>query len=62
MTDLIIVVILLLMIGTAVIYIVKARKSGVKCIGCPAGSTCSHKCNGDGSCGCGGDREGSCHE
>ena len=61
MTDFIIVVVLLAIIGAAVVYIVKAKKSGVKCIGCPAGGECAHKngasgcsgnCGGDGSCGC----------
>lgn len=58
MTDLIIVIILLGLIGAAVTYIVKAKKSGVKCIGCPAGSQCAHKCSG-GKCGSG--KEGDCH-
>lgn len=46
MTDLMIVGILLLIIGGAMIYIVKAKKSGVKCIGCSAGGNCSGKGNG----------------
>lgn len=50
MADLITVVVLLAVIGAAVIYIVKAKKRGAKCIGCPAAATCSHGCNG----GCGG--------
>ena len=41
MADIIAVLILLVLIGCAVGYIVKAKKSGVKCIGCPAGGTCS---------------------
>lgn len=48
MTDLMIVIILLLIIGAAMRYIVKAKKSGVKCIGCPAGGSCSRK-----GCSCG---------
>ena len=40
MADIIAVLILLVLIGCAVGYIVKAKKSGVKCIGCPAGGTC----------------------
>lgn len=45
--------ILLIVLGAAIAYIVKAKKSGVKCIGCSAGGSCS------GHCGCGSDC--SCH-
>ena len=40
MADIIAVLILLILIGCAVGYIVKAKRSGVKCIGCPAGGNC----------------------
>lgn len=53
MTDLIIVGILLLIIGAAITYIVKAKKSGAKCIGCPAGGNCSGKSHGHSECTCG---------
>ena len=49
MTDFIVAGILLLIVGIAIIYIVKAKKSGVKCIGCPAGGKCS---KGAGGCNC----------
>ena len=54
MTDFIIVVVLLVIIGAAVGYIRKAKKSGAKCIGCPAGGNCSqsHKESSTCSCGC----------
>ena len=52
MANLIVVGILLIIIGAAVLYIVKAKKSGVKCIGCPAGGNCSGNCGGDSDCGC----------
>ena len=29
----------------AIRYIYKAKKKGVKCIGCPQGNNCSHNCN-----------------
>ena len=35
-----------LILGSAVLYIIRAKKKGVKCIGCPAGATCSGHCNG----------------
>ena len=53
MTDLIIIGILLLIIGAAIVYIVKAKKSGVKCIGCPAGGSCPGKSDGHSECTCG---------
>ena len=40
MTDLIALLILVLILGLAVAYIVKAKRRGVKCIGCPAGGSC----------------------
>ena len=40
MTDLIALLILVLILGPAVAYIVKAKRRGVKCIGCPAGGNC----------------------
>ena len=54
MTNLIVVGILFVIIGSAVAYIVKEKKNGVKCIGCPSGCNCSAKSAGqsDGCCGC----------
>ena len=40
----------LLVIGGALFYIIKAKKSGKKCIGCPDSSSCSGTCS---SCKCG---------
>ena len=46
MIDIIIIGILLVVVGGAFIYIVKAKKNGAKCIGCPASGTCRKKsCN-----------------
>ena len=53
MTDVIVVGIILIVVGAAVVYIVKAKKSGTKCIGCPAGGNCSGKSIGDSGCCCG---------
>ena len=39
-----------LIICGVVVYIVKAQKSGRKCIGCPDGASCASK-NGDKKCG-----------
>ncbi|MCI6811096.1 MAG: FeoB-associated Cys-rich membrane protein [Lachnospiraceae bacterium] len=43
--------IVLILIGAATAYIVKSRKSGVKCIGCPSGCGCSTH-NGADGCDC----------
>ena len=40
MADVIAVIVLVILIGSAVTYIVKEKKKGVKCIGCPAGGSC----------------------
>lgn len=40
MVDLIVVAILLVLVGSAVIYIVKEKKKGTKCIGCPVEGGC----------------------
>lgn len=58
MTDLIIVLILAVIVGGAAMYIVKAKKKGVKCIGCPSGATCGKcSCGSEGACG----QNCSCH-
>ena len=48
MTDFLVGMILLAIIGGAVFYIVKAKKNGQKCIGCPASGSCGKK----GCCSC----------
>ncbi|MBQ8743324.1 MAG: FeoB-associated Cys-rich membrane protein [Clostridia bacterium] len=61
MENVIIVVILALILGAAIAYIIKAKKSGKKCIGCPDSCSCGTKkdgtespsCQGNCSC-CGG--------
>ncbi len=55
MIDLIIIAVIVVILACAITYIIKAKKSGIKCIGCPAAKQCSsqHKCSG----GC-----GSCHD
>lgn len=36
--------ILVILIGSAITYIVRKKKQGVKCIGCPASGGCSCSC------------------
>ena len=50
MTNLITFAVLVLIVGGAGLYIYKAKKSGVKCIGCPSGATCG-KAGESGCCG-----------
>ena len=48
-TDIIVIAVIALIVGAAVGYIVKAKKSGKKCIGCPYASSCP---SGKSGCGC----------
>lgn len=50
MADFIVAAVLLILVGAAVVYIIKAKKSGVKCVGCPDGGTCAYKCEGCSGC------------
>ena len=52
--EIIAVAVILLVVGGAVAYIVKAKKKGVGCIGCPDGCSCKNKsggCQGCSKCG-----------
>ena len=48
--EIIAIIAVVLIIGGAVAYIVKAKASGQKCIGCPYSKQCS---SGKGGCSCG---------
>ena len=48
--NIIVIAVLAAILGAAIVYIVKAKKSGKKCIGCPDADTCAARKNG---CGCG---------
>ncbi|MBE5776648.1 MAG: FeoB-associated Cys-rich membrane protein [Clostridiales bacterium] len=41
MENIVAIVALVVVLGIAVLYIYKARKSGQKCVGCPYSKTCS---------------------
>ncbi|MEE1187191.1 MAG: FeoB-associated Cys-rich membrane protein [Acutalibacteraceae bacterium] len=45
MENYIVAVILLAIIAGIVIYLVRQKKKGAKCIGCPYGGKCSGKCS-----------------
>ena len=57
LADMIVIAVIVLIIGAASAYIIKAKKSGKKCIGCPDSATCNRNCAGCG-CGCGDDKTG----
>ena len=44
MENVILICILVLILGGAALYVVKAKKKGRKCIGCPDSSACSGNC------------------
>ena len=54
MENAILIVVLVVILGGAVAYIVKAKKNGVKCIGCSAGGSCGGKKGASLQDGCGG--------
>lgn len=47
--DFIIIAVIILIIGGAVFYIIKAKKSGQKCVGCPYSKSCGKSSN---NCSC----------
>lgn len=40
LANVIVMLVLILIIGSAVFYLLRAKKKGVKCIGCPSGGSC----------------------
>ena len=44
--DYLIIAILVVIIGAVVLYIRKAKKKGIKCIGCPDSKNCNGCCGG----------------
>lgn len=53
MIDYIVTVVILFIISISISYIMKAKKKGVKCIGCPAQGKCASKntnCSGCKNC------------
>ena len=45
LVDYIIIAIVALIVGGATAYIIKAKKSGMKCVGCPHSKSCSGGCS-----------------
>ena len=49
--DIVVIAVIVLVIGGVSVYIIRAKKKGQKCIGCPYAKQCG-KCG----CSCGGDK------
>lgn len=60
MENVILIFVLAAILGGAAVYIISAKKRGVKCIGCPAGGTCGQKKDGVSCGGCSGCNGGVC--
>ena len=53
MIDYIVIGIVLVLAAASAWYIIRQKKNGAKCIGCPDAKTCSGNCSGcKGNCGC----------
>ncbi len=50
MVDIILGLVILAILGAAITYIYRAKKSGVKCIGCPAAGNCASHQNVSSGC------------
>ena len=50
MENILIIAVVLAIVGLAVGYVIRAKKKGAKCIGCPSGASCGKSgcsgCNG----------------
>lgn len=51
MTDFIVIIVIIAIVGGASLYIIREKKRGVKCIGCPSGVTCPNSGMCSGTCG-----------
>lgn len=51
--NIILAVVIIAILALAITYIVKAKKNGQKCIGCPDSASCSAKADNSTSCCCG---------
>jgi len=52
MENVIVAGVLLLIVGAAVAYIIKEKKKGTVCIGCPHAGTCASKKSQNSQCNC----------
>lgn len=54
MIDFVVGAIIVLIVGLALLYIIKSKKKGIKCVGCPDAKNCCSGCCGGGCTGCSG--------
>lgn len=59
MIDFVVGAIIVAVVGSALAYIIRSGKNGIKCVGCPDAKTCSGSHTGEVSSPCGGNC-GSC--
>ena len=53
MVNFVLVLVIVVIVGSAIAYIRKEKKRGVRCVGCPDSGTCGGNCSGCGSdCSC----------
>ena len=53
MIDYIVIAVVALIVGCSAFYIIRKKKQGAKCIGCPDANVCSGNCSAcSGNCGC----------
>ena len=50
MADVIIILVIMACVAAAIMYIVREKKKGVKCIGCPESGTCPYSSTGGCHC------------
>jgi hypothetical protein len=50
MENILIILAVVLIVGLALAYVIRVKKKGTKCIGCPSGGNCG-SCAGKDSCG-----------
>ena len=50
MENVIVILLLIALVAGILWYLIRAKKRGEKCIGCPYAKQCGNQHNGDGSC------------
>lgn len=51
MSDFIVIAIIVIIVGLALAYIIREKKRGAKCIGCPYAKSCGGNCSGNAASG-----------
>ena len=44
-TDIVVLLVIAFAVGGAILYILRAKKSGQKCVGCPYSKECGNNCS-----------------